>query len=276
MDIQSDFITLAGCGSMGLPMARRLQKSGFNIFGYDIRPRSDFPDFSQSMLSDPISIAESKVLISVVRDERQTLDLCLDDQGIFRRDRYPKVLIVSSTLSPRFFKYLATRLPVDVNLIDAPMSGAPIAAERGNLTFMLGGHEATVKSLMSLFHTLGGEVFYCGGVSSGMTLKVLNNYVAAASVVAVRRAFEMAHKLEVDVEQLRKVMRVSSGSTWYGDKFDDISWARQGYDQENTIGILEKDVRSALDAVVDISELEDSPLDSMILELLRQIKPYER
>jgi len=276
MDIRSDVITLAGCGNMGLPMAHRLHLSRFKVLGYDIRPLSEFTEFAKNMLSDPVRIAESNILLSVVRSERQTLDLCFDDQGVFRRDKYPRTLVVSSTLSPRFIKDLATRLPQDVRLIDAPMSGAPIAAEQGALSFMLGGKKEVVDDLMPIFESLGEQIFYCGDSGAGMTLKVINNYVAAASVVTVRRAFDMARQLNVDIDQLREVMAASSGATWFGDRFDDIAWARQGYDPENTIGILEKDVLSALDAVAELSQFKSSPLDSMILEAVRSLEPYEQ
>ena len=46
-------------------------------------------------------------------------------------------------------------------------------------------------------------------------------------------------------------MRTSSGSTWYGDNMDRISWASEGYDEANTIGIIEKDLQSFMDAVAD-------------------------
>ena len=162
-----------------------------------------------------------------------------------------------------------------MRLIDAPMSGAPVAAEQGKLSFMLGGDKETVDYLMPLYETLGKRIFYCGVVVAGMTLKVLNNYVAAGSVVTVRRAFEMAGMLDVDVEQLREVMSASSGANWYSDQFDQIAWARQGYDPDNTIGILEKDVASALDSVADLPQQEGSPLDTIILDALRALEPYE-
>ncbi len=261
---------------MGLPMAHRLHLSGFKVLGYDIRPLSEFTQFAKNMLSDPARIAGSKILLSVVRSERQTLDLCFDVQGVFRRDKYPQTLVVSSTISPRFIKYLSTRLPKDVRLIDAPMSGAPVAAEQGTLSFMIGGKKEVVDDLMPMFESLGEQIFYCGGIGAGMTLKVINNYVAAASVVSVRRAFDIARQLNVEIDQLREVMAASSGATWFGDRFDEIAWARQGYDPENTIGILEKDVLSALDAVAELPQFENTPLDSTLLEAVRSLKPYEQ
>ena len=58
----------------------------------------------------------------------------------------------------------------------------------------------------------------------------------------------------------------------FGDRFPLIAWAREGYDPDNTISILEKDVLSAPDAVRDLGIGEDA-LDEAILKSLRSIEP---
>ena len=59
---------------------------------------------------------------------------------------------------------------------------------------------------------------------------------------------------------------------WYGNQFHEIDWAREGYSAENTIGILEKDVKSFLKAV----EAEPLPEDSLLLERLRRLETLIR
>jgi len=43
-------------------------------------------------------------------------------------------------------------------------------------------------------------------------------------------------------------MRKSSGQTWFGSNFDQIEFARDGYTEDNSIGILAKDVDAAFSA----------------------------
>ena len=257
---------------MGQPMAECLLRDGFQVHGFDIRPPSEFGDFSVHLLSDAAEIRGADILISVVRDADQTLALCFEQQGVYREAPYPSTLVVSSTLSPRFVRQLATRLPEDVALVDAPMSGAPFSARLGKLTFMLGGPEDRLDSLEPLFRSMGERLFRVGGAGAGMTLKVLNNYVAVSSVVAVRRVYDMARTLGVEVDALREVMSASSGATWYGDRFEEIEWAREGYDPENTIGILEKDLQAALDAVAE--GRPDCELDRAMVAALKSLEPF--
>jgi 3-hydroxyisobutyrate dehydrogenase len=268
-------VGVAGCGAMGLPMARRLLAAGFDVLGFDVRPHDAFGDFAQRMVLDPDAFAaQCEVVISVVRDARQTHDLCFDQQGICRAGTSLHTLVVSSTLAPAVVAQVRERLDPAIRLVDAPMSGAPFGAESGTLTFMLGGEADDVARCMPLFEAMGARHFHCGPLGHGMTIKVLNNYVAVSSVVAVRRVLDTAVRLGIDTCRLREIMSKSSGATWYGDRFESISWARDGYDSGNTIGILEKDLAAAMEAINDAADANDNLLEEALVASLRSLEPY--
>lgn len=66
----SDFgkITVAGCGRMGLGMAKALKAAGFDGRGFDIRPASEFAEFADHMIDAETMRQETEILITVVRD----------------------------------------------------------------------------------------------------------------------------------------------------------------------------------------------------------------
>jgi len=269
-------IGIAGCGTMGLPMAERLFDAGYEVWGYDVRPPSDFGNFQPRMVIDAAEFASRvDAVISVVRDRSQTFDLCFDDQALFASAARPATLVVSSTLSPRVLPEIAERLPASVTMLDAPMSGAPARAEDGTLTFMVGGPEEGVAAMMPLFKIMGDEIHHLGAAGSGMTCKVINNFVAVTGVAAVRKAIAAARALDMEPTALLKVMRTSSGSTWYGDNMDRISWAHEGYDKANTIGILEKDLLAFLDAVAGNPAVSVDDLAAGVLDVVRQLEPLD-
>ena len=269
-------IGVAGCGAMGLPMARQLQKAGQTVWGFDVRPADGFEDFASRMIEGPGKFAATiDTLISVVRDQHQNMDLLFDNQAIMKRENPPKTIIISSTLSPRFLPEIAERLPPGTALVDAPMSGAPARAEDGTLTFMVGGNNEIVSDLMMLFKIMGNDVHHLGSTGMGMTCKVINNFVSVTGFAAVRKALIAADILGLQRERLLKVMRSSSGSTWYGDNLDRISWAREGYDAANTIGILEKDMLSFLDAVKGCEGVAVENLAGSVLDIVRAVEPLE-
>jgi len=261
-------IGVAGCGAMGLPMATRLRAAGFEVSGFDVRPLHEFGEFAQHMRASVDVLRSCDFVISVVRDAAQTDALCFDEQALFAAPPYPKLLVLSSTLSPRTVHAVRERLPVDVDLADAPMSGAPHRAREGTLTFMLGGDPGVLERLRPALEVMGDTLFQLGPLGAGMTVKVLNNYVAASNVAATRRSLELAEAANVDPLLLREVMCASSGSNWYVENLDAIDWGREGYDPHNTIGILEKDVQCALDIAPDGRK----PADDALLDALRGLR----
>ncbi len=263
-------VGIAGCGRMGLPMAMALLRGGIDVWGFDVRPASEFGAFADRMIADPRAFAQRcQVVFTVVRDQRQTNDLLFDDQGLLAGPHGIETLVICSTLSPRYLALLKARVPDRIALIDAPMSGAAVAAEEARLSFMLGGSQATLDALQPLFASMGTRFHRMGGFGAGMTAKVLNNFVAAASVASVRQALAWADQLDVDRARLLALMHDSSGQTWFGSNFDKIEFARDGYDPDNTIGILKKDVESALDAV------GADPAEGLQAAVLRSIAALE-
>lgn len=261
-------IGVAGCGAMGQPMAQRLLGAGFRISAFDVRPLAEFGAFARHMSASPAPLAACDCVLSVVRDAVQTEALCFTEQALFAEPPYPPLLVLCSTLSPRTVAAVRARLPADVDLVDAPMSGAPCGARNGTLTFMLGGEAGVLERLQPVLAAMGARHFHLGPLGAGMTVKVLNNYVAASNVVATRRAMALAADAGVEAARLRAVMRRCSGANWYADNFDQIDWAHEGYAPANTIGILEKDVLCAL----DIDGGTRAHADDALLAALRRLR----
>lgn len=259
-------VGVAGCGRMGFGMARAMAAGGVDVTGFDVRPLSDFGEFTDHMVADPVAFAaDRQVILSVVRDIAETEALLFDDQAILSKAPALKYLIVCSTLSPRYFSDLVGRVPGHITVIDAPMSGAQIAADEARLSFMLGGSSEDLNLLEPMFRTMGQKIHRMGPLGSGMKTKVLNNFVAGSAAVAFRKALGWASEMDVDRDRLMALMHDSSGQTWFGSNFYDIEFSRDGYDPGNTVAILKKDVESCMDAVdpADRPGLAQSVVDEL-------------
>ncbi len=270
----SNIIGVAGCGNMGLPMAESLLANGHDVWGFDVKPVQASDNLKNRMIGDASTFAAKiDIIISVVRDIAETNALLFEDQAIMQSPDYPKTLIISSTLSPRFIHDLRDRIPDDVVLIDAPMSGSTYRAKRATLTFMVGGEPDRVQRVMPLFESMGSKIHHLGPVGAGAACKVANNLCAAAGMVAVRHALKAAAGYGISQDKLLDVMRTSSGSTWYGDNFSDIDWASEGYAPSNTIGIVEKDVKSFVDALDGLDAIGPGPFEDAIISEIRKLEP---
>jgi 3-hydroxyisobutyrate dehydrogenase-like beta-hydroxyacid dehydrogenase len=276
-------IGVAGCGAMGLPMAQALHRQGATVWGFDVRDLRQQPDvgaFAERLESDAATFGQRiDVLISVVRDEAQTRSLLFTQQALLRARKPPRVVVLSSTLSPRLVLQLRREMDAEglahVALVDAPMSGAPHAAQQATLSFMVGGPAAVVNELQPLFQAMGKNIHVLGALGRGMTAKVLNNLVAASSVVATRRALAAADALGLPRDQLLAVMASSSGQNWFASQGQQISWHAEGYSPHNTMGILEKDVRAMLDGVHDVPYLAPHTLEAALIQCLQSMAPLD-
>ena len=242
-------IGIAGCGTMGLPMLKILLKNKISASGYDIKPKESFRSIKNNFVESKLSFFDqNEVIISVVRDINETIEICEGKNGLFYFKK-PKLLIISSTLSPLFIKSLKNKSPKNITLIDAPMSGAPMSAKKASLTFMIGSTKVQFKDVLPLLKLLGKKIKHIGSFGEGMSVKVLNNFVASCSVVAIRNVLSKAKSFGITPNQLLDVLKDSSGQTWFSNNLGNIDWSKENYNSKNTIGILEKDVKSFLDAI---------------------------
>ena len=260
---------VAGCGRMGLPMAKALDNAGITTVGFDIRRGNDFDGAPMEFAPD-VFARDLTTLFTVVRDEHQTDALLFDDQRVLDYAHALEYLVICSTLSPKYVTDLRKRVPGHIELIDAPMSGAAIAAREARLSFMIGGKIEIIDELMLHFAAMGNSFHLMGKLGSGMTAKVLNNLVAAASTVATRTALSWASDHGLSHEAMLEVMRKSSGQTWFGSNFEEIEFSKDGYSDENSIGILAKDVEAAMSAAPKGASTQ---LTDALIETIRGLEP---
>ena len=265
-------IGIAGCGTMGLPMLEVLLKNRIRAFGYDIRSKDNFPTLKNKFISSKTEFFDkSDIILSAVRDIDQTLELCEGDNGLFKLNS-PKTFIICSTLSPAFLKKFFLQSPDNITMIEAPMSGAPMRAKDASLTFMVGSKVNEFEKILPILNILGDKIYHIGEFGSGMSVKVLNNFVASCSVVAVRHVLSEAENLNITTNQLLKILNSSSGQTWFSENLENIDWAKENYETDNTIAILEKDVRSFLDGLADSNSSSNNAMVNFQNALLNGLK----
>tara|TARA_A100001011_G_C14269223_1_gene826198 strand:+ start:96 stop:941 length:846 start_codon:yes stop_codon:yes gene_type:complete len=271
-DILKLNIGIAGCGTMGLPMLEVLLKNRLNAYGYDIRSKDNFPTLKDKFISSKTEFFDkADIILSAVRDIKQTLELCEGHNGLFKLNS-PKIFVICSTLSPAFLKNFFLQAPDNIKMIEAPMSGAPMKARDASLTFMVGSKEKEFKKIFPILNILGDKVYHIGKFGSGMSVKVLNNFVASCSVVAVRHVLSEAQNLNITTSQLLKILNSSSGQTWFSENLENIDWAKENYESNNTIAILEKDVRSFLDGLADSNSSSNNAMVNFQNALLNGLK----
>lgn len=73
------------------------------------------------------------------------------------------------------------------DILDAPISGGPEAAELGTLSIMVGGEHKPFRKALQVLEYMGRpeKIFYCGPQGAGLATKQLNNYAANVSFLGL-------------------------------------------------------------------------------------------
>ena len=137
---------------------------------------------------------------------------------------------------------------------------------------MVGSKVNEFEKILPILNILGDKIYHIGEFGSGMSVKVLNNFVASCSVVAVRHVLCEAKNLNITTNQLLKILNSSSGQTWFSENLENIDWAKENYETDNTIAILEKDVRSFLDGLADSNSSSNNAMVNFQNALLNGLK----
>ena len=90
--------------------------------------------------------------------------------------------------------------------LDAPLSGGTAGAEQGTLTLMVGGDEATLARARPAFDAFADRVVHVGGPGMGQVVKLCNNLIYAAQMLATAEATALARRSGVDPAKLHEVL----------------------------------------------------------------------
>ena len=85
-----------------------------------------------------------------------------------------------------------------------------------------------------------------------------------------RMILDWADDAGLDEQALLDLIHTSSGQNWLASGFNEIEFSRDGYAEDNTIGILVKDVASAIDGAPENADLTAA---LTIQKMIRALKP---
>ena len=183
-------IAFLGTGLMGGPMAKNLAVAGFKVSAWNRTPSKaaflkDFKVEVKTLPSETVKNAD--VIISMLADGKASQEVQNDEK--LRENLSPKCTwIEMGSIKPDESKAHSRNLSeINVNYLDAPVSGGTKGAENGSLAIMVGGNSSVFKKVEDAFKPLGRAVFV-GPVGSGQLAKLANQAIVAITIGAVAEA----------------------------------------------------------------------------------------
>ena len=203
-------IGFIGLGIMGGPMAANLVKAGYEVTAF-ARSATSTNRLREAGAKPASSVAEATrdadVVITMLPDSPDVEAVVLGPGGVLDAASEGLLLIDMSTIAPATSLAVAEAAKAKgVRVLDAPVSGGDVGAQKGALSIMVGGTEADFERAAPLFDVLGATIVHVGEHGAGQVVKACNQVVVAVTIAAVSEALVLCSKAGVDPEKILDVL----------------------------------------------------------------------
>ncbi len=205
-------ICFIGLGTMGLPMALRLEEQDFELYGWDVNPSAGAPLKNHATtLSE--AAADADVLITMLPEGAHV-------EATYQALLAPelpagRLFMDCSTIDVETTKRLAgTVLDAGHGFVDAPVSGGHEGARAGTLSFMTGGDAHSMERARPVLHALGNKITEFGDAGAGQAAKACHNMICGITALGVCEAFALADSLGLDADSFFNLCKGAAAQSW--------------------------------------------------------------
>ncbi len=199
-----------GLGIMGKPMTGHLLEAGHTVHVYDVVPGPVKELAAQGAVvcgSSREVARKADITIIMVPDTPDVEAVLFGKDGVAEGVRSGSIVVDMSSISPIATKEFARKLAEKgVEMLDAPVSGGQVGAEKATLSIMVGGKTEVFQQIKPYFELMGKNIVHLGGNGDGQTCKVANQIVVALTIEAVAEALVFAAKAGADPRKVREAL----------------------------------------------------------------------
>ena len=216
MQDKSPVIGFIGLGVMGGPMCRNMaDKYEGRVIAFDRESAAvdALKDTSAEPGQNIVDVAaNADVMFLSLPGGPQVEAVC---RAILPVARRRSTVVDLSTTSVAGAKRMGSLLQsAGHQFADAPVARTREAAQRGELSIMVGADEAVFSRIRSMLDMIGSDVTHCGGIGTGQVVKLVNNMLVFEHTAALAEMMVLAER--AGVEPAKLLDAVSKGS---GDSF---------------------------------------------------------
>jgi 3-hydroxyisobutyrate dehydrogenase-like beta-hydroxyacid dehydrogenase len=203
-------IGFIGLGIMGSRMAARLVAAGHvpTVFN---RTAGKADALVQAGATEAPSAADAArgadVVITVLSDPAAVREVAVGEGGFLPAMRAGALWIDCSTIDPATARGMAAAAAERaVRYLDAPVAGSKVPAEKGELLFVAGGEVNDIAEAAPLFEAMGRATIHAGPVGAGASLKLCNNLLLGAAMLAFAEALAAGKAMGLDQDVLLEAL----------------------------------------------------------------------
>jgi 3-hydroxyisobutyrate dehydrogenase-like beta-hydroxyacid dehydrogenase len=201
-------IAVVGLGGMGSRIARRLLDAGHRVVVWNRTPAKakELVALGATEAETPADAARrADAVITMLAAPAALWAVVEGEDGIAAGADASTTVIEMSTVGPAAISRLASVLPSDTELLDAPVLGSLLEVEAGSLKIFVGGPEALVERWTPVFSALGTPL-HVGPLGAGAAAKLVANSTLFGSVTVLGEAVALAQGLGLSPETTFEVL----------------------------------------------------------------------
>ena len=272
----SELIAFIGVGNMGLPMAENLKKSGKKIKVFDVSKKSI--DIAREKKLDVVNnfneliTKEVSTVITMLPEGKHSKEVFLGENGIINKVSKSCLLIDCSTIDIQTSKEIGKKATESgIKMIDAPVSGGVMGAQKATLNIMVGGTKEAFELALPLLKIMGKNIYHAGDLGSGNGAKICNNMSLGITMIAASESLMLAKRLNIDIKKVHEIMKNASGNSWPISVYPPLPGLIEGTPSNNkyrpgfSAGMMNKDLKLANECAKSVDA--DTPLGKMALEI---------
>lgn len=205
-------IGFIGLGTMGGAMCRHVIEADFPVTVWarsQDRGASHLDDGAGWATSAKDLATSSDIIILCVSNDGAVEDLVFGQNGVASGEVFGKTLVDHSTIHPENTRKWAARLSDEAGMcwIDAPVSGGPGGAARGELVIMAGGKIGDFETIRPVLETYSKQATLMGPVGAGQATKVCNQLIIGAEICAIAEALNFAARFGMNASGLADALQ---------------------------------------------------------------------
>ncbi|MDA9665268.1 3-hydroxyisobutyrate dehydrogenase [Candidatus Pelagibacter sp.] len=272
----SELIAFIGVGNMGLPMAENLMKSGKKLRVFDVSKKTIKIAKEKKLdvienLNDLVT-TDITTVITMLPEGKHSKEVFLGDNGIINKVSKECLLIDCSTIDIQTSKEIGKKATEKgIKMIDAPVSGGVMGAQKATLNIMVGGTKEAFDLALPLLKIMGKNIYHAGELGSGNGAKICNNMSLGITMIAASESLMLAKRLNIDIKKVHEIMKNASGNSWPISVYPPLPDLIEGTPSNNnyrpgfSAGMMNKDLKLAYECAKSVSA--DTPLGKMALEI---------
>lgn len=183
-------IAFLGLGRMGLPMATKLARAGYNLTVWNRTTAKAEPlrQVGATVTATAADAARDADVVITMLQTDAAVESVLFDQGVADAVSSGTTVVDMSSIAPHSAIAYAARLEGrGISWLDAPVSGGTRGAADGRLTIMVGGSPDTFGRCAPILEAMG-RVTRVGPPGAGQVAKIANQIIVATTIGGVAEA----------------------------------------------------------------------------------------